>query len=276
LSTLISFPDAVGETLWQSLPALGDLQQLGDNKPAAQTLLELVDGTGKRYPLLVAQPYGLGTTAVMATATTWRWQMRTPPTDLRHRLFWRHLLRQLAESALRPRDLRVAVDTGGDLDIRTSANDADFEPNDKVQVSTTVTGPDGIGVDVPQQHPGATGGVFAGRYATPAAGVYRIDVVLADAAGEETLSRFVRVGSEDVEYANPVQNVALLERLANATGGRYWTPDTAGGITRHIRYAGSGVRSFELLPLWNLPLVFILLLALKLGEWLLRRHWGRI
>ena len=62
------------------------------------TLLELVVGeTG--HPLLVMQPYGLGTSAVLATASTWRWQTRTPPDDPRHSLFWRQLLRQLAESA---------------------------------------------------------------------------------------------------------------------------------------------------------------------------------
>ena len=78
LSPMTQLIDAEGGTGWASLPQLGDIYQLGELKPAATTLLELVDGE-ESYPLLVTQPYGLGTTAILATASTWRWQMRTPP-----------------------------------------------------------------------------------------------------------------------------------------------------------------------------------------------------
>jgi hypothetical protein len=32
----------------------------------------------------------------------------------------------------------------------------------------------------------------------------------------------------------------------------------------------------EILPLWDAPAVFLLLLLLKCGEWLLRRRWGAV
>jgi hypothetical protein len=32
----------------------------------------------------------------------------------------------------------------------------------------------------------------------------------------------------------------------------------------------------EILPLWNLPILFLMLVMLKLLEWSLRRRWGRI
>jgi hypothetical protein len=31
-----------------------------------------------------------------------------------------------------------------------------------------------------------------------------------------------------------------------------------------------------MLALWNLPFVFLLLLVLKIGEWLLRLRWGTL
>jgi hypothetical protein len=287
LSALIQFLDDQGEDVWRTLPPLGDLQQLGSTKPAARTLLELVDDNGKHSPLLVSQPYGLGTVAVLATSTTWRWQMRTPPDDNRHRLFWRHMLRQLAESARRPRELQVAVSADGELDIFTHSRTMDGQIESAAlvgetiaetfaeTVSATVTAPNQQVDDVRLQRT-ETGDVFSGRHATEMPGVYRVDVSVTSADGAETLTRFVSVGAQNVEFSQPVQNVALLQRIAEISGGQYWTPEEAAGIAEHIRYSSGGVRSVQTLALWDLPLIFLLLIAVKLLEWTLRRRWGRI
>ncbi len=275
VSALTQFPHGDDPDVWGSLPPLGDLQRLGEAKPAATTLLELLTGDNERIPLLVTQPYGLGTTAVLATATTWRWQMRTPPDDPRHRMFWRHLLRQLAETAQRPRDFQVGTSTAGELMVHVSTNDATFEPTDLLQVNARITAPDNSETTV--AFAGGDGpGRLVGKHAATVPGVYRVDVELTDEGGVETMTRFVRVGSTDVEYQNPEQNVALLERVADATGGRYWTPGQASDIAEHLRFSSSGIRTIRLLSLWDMPIVFIGLLALKFCEWLLRRRWGRI
>ncbi|MEJ2090055.1 MAG: VWA domain-containing protein [Gammaproteobacteria bacterium] len=122
--------DAEGGDGWATLPELGDLQRLGELKPAATTLLEVVVGE-EVYPLLVTQPYGLGNTAVLATASTWRWQMRTPPEDPRHAIFWRQLLRQLAESAQQRRSVNLALDGDG-IVIRARLKDAEYRPLENV------------------------------------------------------------------------------------------------------------------------------------------------
>jgi hypothetical protein len=43
-----------------------------------------------------------------------------------------------------------------------------------------------------------------------------------------------------------------------------------------IPYSKAGIVERQTLDLWNLPIVFLTLLALKLGEWLLRLRWGRL
>ena len=48
------------------------------------------------------------------------------------------------------------------------------------------------------------------------------------------------------------------------------------GLAAAIPYSKAGVIERQTLDLWNLPVVFLLLLALKLGEWLLRLRWGRL
>lgn len=262
-----------GVAAWETLPALGDYQRLGELKPAATTLLELVQGETVR-PLLVTQPYGLGTTAVLATATTWRWQMRTPPDDPRHAIFWRQLLRQLAETAQRPRNVDLAID-GDSLVVRAWVRDETFEPARNVSASAVITHADRSQTRL-NLAPGGVPGVLAARYIVSTPGVYRVDVELTDVSGTQTITRFVRSGVENREYFRPVQNESLLRRLADATGGRYWAADDVTELATALTFAGTGIRAVELLPLWQAPIFFMLLVLMKLAEWGLRRYWGSI
>lgn len=270
-SPMVQLFDAEGVDPWPSLPPLGDHQPLGEPKPAATTLLEvLIDG--EPQPLLVTQPYGLGTTAVLATATTWRWQMRTPPHDRRHTLFWRQLLRQLAEAARQRRDVRIAVADDG-IGVTVVERDELFAPLRDARAHARVIGPGGSEArfDLERaQEPG----LLEARVPATAPGVYRIDVHPADAP--EPITRFVRIGGERAEHFEPVRNDALLQRIAEATGGRYWRPEETGNIARALTFGAAGVKRIEQFPLWDMPVLFVLLVGLKGSEWLLRRRWGRI
>ena len=70
------------------------------------------------------------------------------------------------------------------------------------------------------------------------------------------------------------QNRALLEQLASETGGRYWKPSELKNLPRDITYSEAGISVRTTKELWNMPIVFLLLLALPTTAWLLRRKWG--
>jgi hypothetical protein len=72
------------------------------------------------------------------------------------------------------------------------------------------------------------------------------------------------------------QNRPLLERLAAATGGRYFAIGDAAAIPEAVQFSDSGIVERRLLDLWNMPINFLLLLLFKAGEWLLRLRWGRL
>jgi hypothetical protein len=76
-----------------------------------------------------------------------------------------------------------------------------------------------------------------------------------------------------VEQFGTQQNRALLERIASATGGRYWHTDQLGSLPDALRYSKAGIVERQSLDLWNLPAVFLLLILLKAAEWLLRLRW---
>jgi len=70
------------------------------------------------------------------------------------------------------------------------------------------------------------------------------------------------------------QNRELLERLASQTGGQYWKPADLAKLPAAIPFSEAGVTSRETKDLWDLPLVFLVLLGLRGSEWWLRRKWG--
>ncbi|MGE0621505.1 MAG: hypothetical protein AB7I04_02445 [Pseudomonadales bacterium] len=266
--------DAEGSDGWSTLPELGDLQRLGELKPAATTLLELATADAV-HPLLVIQPYGLGTTAVLATASTWRWQMRTPPDDHRHALFWRQLLRQLAETAQQQRSVSLSLADDG-ISIRAWLRDAAFRPEAHATATALVTHPDRTTAMVTLA-PGSVPGQLSGRYEVAGPGVYRVDVTLTEPGGAtETVTRFLRAGTGDREAFQPTRNGALLARIAELTGGRYFADGDVSALDELLAFSGTGVRSVAMMPLTNLPILFLLLVAAKLAEWGLRRRWGRI
>ena len=279
------------EERWATLPMLGDYQRLGPLKAGATTLLEaqgsvrVVPGAeptvivrgGSAVPLLVAQPYGFGRAVVLATASTWRWRMRTAPEDDRHGLFWRHLIRNLAGAA--PTTRRLSVEPGFDaLDLKVSLKDARFNPIADASVTARITAPTGEDFSTVLPAMGA-GGAFGATVATATAGVYRVDVT-ARASGEggagATFSRLARVGGRDFEAFAAGMNAPLLERIATATGGRLWTADNLAGLGQAIAFGGSGIRERERIPLWDAPILYVVLVLLKCIEWSLRRLWGGI
>jgi hypothetical protein len=69
-------------------------------------------------------------------------------------------------------------------------------------------------------------------------------------------------------------HAAPLRRIADETGGRFYTSDKVSGLAEDVRYAGRGVTSVEERPLWNMPIVLITLLGLVCVEWGYRRVVG--
>ncbi len=70
------------------------------------------------------------------------------------------------------------------------------------------------------------------------------------------------------------QNRAFLEQLSSQTGGQCWKPDAIKDLPQNISYSEAGISVRSTNELWNMPIVFLVLLGLSVGEWLLRRRWG--
>jgi hypothetical protein len=70
------------------------------------------------------------------------------------------------------------------------------------------------------------------------------------------------------------QNRELLEKLSEETGGRYYQPSETSKLANEISYSEAGITTRETRDLWDMPALFLLVLAIRATEWLLRRRWG--
>ncbi len=262
---------------WRKLPYLMDYQDAGSPKPGA-TVLAQASGGGRTVPLLVTQMYGRGRTAVLATSGTWRWQMLSPVGDPAHDLFWQQLLRWLSTSSPGPVDASTSASMlmdQGHLRITATVRDKQFLPAPDAHVVAHLSGPQGASEQVDLSPVPETPGSFQGDFTAERSGAYLAEVSAnrgKDDLGQDVVS-FERVDGV-AENFHTSQNRDLLEKLSSDTGGRYWKQSELGRLPSEIAYSEAGIAVHDTKELWDMPIVFLLLLSLLGGEWLLRRKWG--
>jgi len=268
---------ARNEERWKKLPYLMNYQDPGTPKPGAAVLADMVAG-GRKMPLLVTENYGRGRTAVLASEGTWRWQMNLPVGDRTHKEFWQQLLRWLVADTPGPVVASVpnsVLYDDGRIQFSAEVRDKTYRPLPDAQVEAHILGPGGVAAAVPlTQDPNAPG-VFQGEWTADKPGSYTSEVVAK--RGDEEIGRdvlaFERIDGV-AESFHTEQNRELLEKLATETGGRYWRPQDLGRLPGEISYSDAGITTRETKDLWNMPIVFLLILGLCSAEWLLRRKWG--
>jgi uncharacterized membrane protein len=264
---------------WKSLPYLMNFQDIGQPKPGAVVLVDAKPTTGGRVPMLVTQNFGRGRTAIFATGGSWRWRMLQPLTDKSHEMFYQQLLRWLVSDTPRrvitstPKQL-VADDSH--VSLRAEVRDRTYLPASDAKTEAHIIG-DGIAEAVEMRPDPIEAGVYTADWTTPKPGSYLVEVV-ANRGGEELGRDTMTIRREDgvAENFHIQQNRELLEKLSSETGGRYYTPQDASKLGKDISYSDAGITVRETRDLWDMPIVFLLLLSLRAGEWLLRRKWGVI
>jgi Putative glutamine amidotransferase len=265
---------------WKKLTYLADYEDPGAPKPGAVVLASMNAGH-RKLPLLITQNYGHGRTAIMATGGTWRWQMSEALGDPSHDLFWQQLLRWLVAQSPGPvtaqMPARLLMDETR-ADFTVQVRDRQFQPAADAHVTAHIVGPENLiaMLDlIPSQD---TPGLYTSEWTAPKPGAYLAEITAESGAGQPLGSDVVTFEREDgvAENFHTEQNRALLEELSAQTGGRYWKSADLKDLPRDISYSEAGISVRNTHELWNMPVVFLLLLGLPIAEWLLRRKWGVI
>lgn len=269
------------EARWRSLPPLTTVNALAALKPAASTLLEgEADGFDDAVAVLAYQRYGRGKALALPVQDTWLWQMHADIAvdDMTHETLWRQLLRWLVADV--PDHVTLTadagwIDTGRRVTITAEVADSGYLRLNGADVSARVVAPDGSEMTVPMEWSVERDGEYRASFVAEQDGLYEVRagaVRRGAALGED--ATFVAAGDLDSELRAAELEASVLRRIADETGGRFYTPATVDDLPEDVSFTESGTTVREQRDLWDMPILLILLLSLVGAEWIYRRSRG--
>jgi uncharacterized membrane protein len=278
--TQIADTEKASEEKWSVLPVVTTVNRVDAIKPGATVLLAGTDEQRRERPVLAFQRYGRGKAFALTLQDSWLWQMAASIAvdDMTHEHFWRQLLRWLVDGVPDGVEAQLTSDRVEPSEagmLRADVVDGSFVELNDATVVAQVTTPDGQIVDVPMQWSGERSGEYQAAFPTSAQGWYEAKIE-ATRAGKTIGSSIThwRAAPGDAEYFDATMHAATLKRVADETGGRFYTAANVQGLAEDLKYTGRGVTTVEERDLWHLPIILVLIIGLLCAEWGYRRALG--
>ncbi len=262
-----------------TLPRFEVVNRTSSIKPGASLLATARTSSGEQLPALVAHRYGRGRALAFTIGDVWRAGLSMDPAksaDLAR--FWRQTVRWLIADV--PGRVTLSIDpatsTTRSTGLRAGVLDASFKPVDNSDAKITVTPPTGEPVVLTGEPTAAAPGEFQAAYLAAEPGAYRIT---ATASGPDGMALMpaemgLVVDPDAKEFATIKPNRALLAQIAQQTGGRMLERSELSGLTNELLTREAPVMETTTSPLWHNAWVLGLIVALLVGEWILRRRRG--
>ncbi len=280
-ATQIALTTDASARRWRELPAVSSVNPIRHLKPGASMLLTgRFDGSADPYAVLAYQRYGSGRALALPIQDSWVWQMHAdiPLDDLTHETFWQQLLRWLVSYVPDRVDVVVARDRVSPEDsvaLTVEVQDETYLRVNNAEVVARVTAPSGAGQEVVLDWSVDADGEYAASFVPGELGIHRIAVaVKKDGAllGEGT--SYVEAAPLKTEFFDAELKRPVLRRIAEETEGRYYTPASVASLPEDVSFTESGTTVIEERDLWDMPAIFLALLALLALEWGYRRRRG--
>jgi len=266
-----------------AMPAFRVLNRLGAAKPGARVVATVGDRSQGQFPALVVQRYGSGRSAALTIGDVWRWGMKQPNMRQDLNKFWRQTLRWLIADVPNRISFQAAQKrdrANQPVVFSVRVRDKDFEPMDDVSIAIEVRDPNEQTVKLSVEPVLSKTGLFETIYVPRFDGSYFARAVVTDADGLELGDAETgwTVDLEAREFQSIRTNRPLLEKIANATGGRVVELDALDSFARNLPNTTAPVMDTWIRPLWDLqgvmPAIFFFVLICFVGEWALRRWKG--
>jgi len=198
--------------------------------------------------------------------------------ERRHRTSWGRLLRWLVDDVPDRVEMSVSLDNveaGQPITLVSEVRDKEYAPVNDAGVMAHVTTPAGKVEDVPLEWSVSKAGEYKAVFTPSENGTYHVRVG-ATRAGQDLGSATANVvaGPSVSEYFDAGMRAPLLRRLAEETGGKFYTAKDTASLAEAISYSGRGVTVVDERDLWDMPIVFLLFLGVIGTEWAFRRAKG--
>ncbi len=268
---------------WEELPPVSSVNPIFRVKPGASMLLS-GDGPDLDDELVVLayQRYGRGKALALPIQDSWMWQMHAdiPLDDMTHETFWQQLLRWLVSYVPDPVTVTASQDRVGPNDvvkITAEVQDETFLRVNNAEVLAYVTAPSGTEREIRMDWAVEADGEYRATFATDELGMHEVRVE-ARGNGEFLGSHttYVEAARLSTEFFDAEMRSALLKEISEETGGRFYTPENAAALAEDVSFTESGTSVLEERDLWDMPIIFLLLLVLVSSEWGYRRQRGLV
>ena len=162
-----------------------------------------------------------------------------------------------------------------DVPLTVQVYREDYAPLRAADVRGVFTSPSGAVREVAFQEELTEVGTYTAPFVPQEEGLYELEVT-AEAGGEQVGShrRGLLVRPSGEEFYNATLKRSFLHHLAGASGGAYYTPAEAAAIPERLRSRRTSTSVYQAAYLWDVPLLFGLVLLLLSAEWLWRRRRG--
>lgn len=264
-----------------SWPPFHTLNPTGREKPGASVIAEVIDRGGEKRPAIVTHRYGQGRSAAVLLADLWRTNLQQ--TDAQREKedlakAWRQLVRWLIADVPEQISLRAAPlpDDPAVTRVEIRVKTADFQPQDNSSVTLTSTLPDGKLLKVSGEPSLEEAGLYEALIATSQSGNYRAEAAVLASDGK-LLGTGVTGWVHDPraqEFRRVTPDAVWLEDLARQTGGELVRPDQLERFVSSLAHRPAPITEMTTTPLWQHPLVWLMIVGSLCGEWGLRRWKG--
>ncbi len=268
--------------IWERLPPLHWYVEIPELKPGVRVLAEHPTRTGpdgQALPLVCLQYVGSGKVLFHATDETWRWRYRLG--DVLWARYWIQTIRFLARSKL----------TEGRQMAVLSTDQPDYRPGEPVRLRVQFVderlapeADDGVLVVVECQgqqtrrivlrRTGLGRGTFETVLSNLPPGRYHAWLAVPAVTGRAPAVDFV-MRAPAGEFERVAMDAAAMRDAAESTKGRYYDLSTADRLLSELPPGRQvPIETLPAAPLWNRWPVLLAVLALLIGEWILRKAGG--
>ena len=279
-STSLALSEDVTDRIWSHVRPMHMLPPLEGPKPGATVLLSK-SGSAEgfdQYPLVAWHRYGAGKSLFVATEDLWR--MRLEVGDRYHARFWGQTIQFLTLSSLLGENKQITLETdrstysaGDTVQIFANVLTESFEAVESPDYTLLLErkgAPDSAAEIVLGPVPGSPG-LFSGAHVAAEDGTY---LIRTEGGDDQRSNRpefeIATVAPEDRETG---ARHDVARQMAELSGGRPLTLESLAALPADLGSEAelSSIAHIER-DLWDVPLLFLLILLFAGIEWFLRRR----
>ena len=267
---------------WEKMPELYGYSKVKRAKAGATILAEHpIDKNefGNRI-LMATHNYNAGRVMVFTPNDPYRWQTGLNSKDDSNERFWRQVAKWLTtapQSSIKLDIPKTEYTLKEPVVIEVTAMDKNFDLTNKAKIRAIVVDETGTRKELTLEQVLGKDGLYTARFIPNRNGDYTVTAT-GTLAGEDLGKQqaLFEVKPSFAEFSDAALNMPLLSNLASMTGGKYYPIAEAPQLVNQISLVESATSEITDVDIWDLPLVFGLILLFLGLEWFLRKRGGLV